>query len=226
MGEYYNWINIDRKEYIDPVDFDFGSKFHESGQIKGELIRALHELLANEWHNCHIAWIGDECSIPKDNNLDFFNIIKSQMIEANYRGSWIYDFELENYRNVSSLFKNSEEEVRNEIKYYLEQPKGYGYPDTYGIKAKEDPYEGLFKKDGMDIEYIINYSKKICFSYKKTKILNLNGEINDFYSPLPILLGYGRYTEEIPGLWLGDLIGASNQIDDSIKILDEIYLDW
>lgn len=27
MGEYYNWTNIDCKEYIDSVAFDFGQNF-------------------------------------------------------------------------------------------------------------------------------------------------------------------------------------------------------
>lgn len=30
MGEYYNWINVDKKVYICPGDFDYGNKFHES----------------------------------------------------------------------------------------------------------------------------------------------------------------------------------------------------
>ena len=29
MGEYYNWVNIDKKEYITPRDFDYGNKFWE-----------------------------------------------------------------------------------------------------------------------------------------------------------------------------------------------------
>ena len=27
---YYHWVNIDKKEYITPRDFDYGNKFHES----------------------------------------------------------------------------------------------------------------------------------------------------------------------------------------------------
>ena len=26
MGEYYQWVNVDKKEYISPVDFGYGSK--------------------------------------------------------------------------------------------------------------------------------------------------------------------------------------------------------
>ena len=27
MGEYYQWVNVDKKEYICPEDFDYGSNF-------------------------------------------------------------------------------------------------------------------------------------------------------------------------------------------------------
>lgn len=30
MGEYYNWVNVDKKEYISPCDFGFGNKRTES----------------------------------------------------------------------------------------------------------------------------------------------------------------------------------------------------
>lgn len=30
MGEYYRWVNVDKKEYICPEDFDYGSKFGAS----------------------------------------------------------------------------------------------------------------------------------------------------------------------------------------------------
>ena len=39
-------------------------------------------------------------------------------------------------------------------------------------------------------------------------------------------MGYGRMTYNKPCEWLGDIIGVANTIDDSIKILDYIYLDW
>ncbi len=44
MGEYYDWVNVDRKEYISPVDFNLGSKRHESMGRKNTVLRALHEM--------------------------------------------------------------------------------------------------------------------------------------------------------------------------------------
>ena len=32
MGEYFSWINLDRKEYISPSDFEIGNKSHSAGQ--------------------------------------------------------------------------------------------------------------------------------------------------------------------------------------------------
>ena len=78
----------------------------------------------------------------------------------------------------------------------------------------------------MTFKYIINYTKKVCYNFEQTKILQLDGSENDFFDSLPILMGYGRMTYNKPCEWLGDIIGVANTIDDSIKILDYIYLDW
>ena len=46
MGEYYNWVKVDKKEYISPNDFDFGNKRTESLGKCDALIRALRDLSA------------------------------------------------------------------------------------------------------------------------------------------------------------------------------------
>ncbi len=30
MGEGYDWVNVDKREYLDPVDFNMGYKLRES----------------------------------------------------------------------------------------------------------------------------------------------------------------------------------------------------
>lgn len=225
MGEYYDWINIDKKEYICPSFFDHGSKFHESIGRDGNLLCALRTLLDDEWKNCRIAWIGDECSIPKDYKIPFFENLNKSINGRGYGN--IFDGYLEIYKNASGLFKITEDEVRHECEWHLEDVKAgiKDCLDEFGIDGKEDPFDGMFQKEGMMFEYTINYTKKICYSFNKTKILQLDGSENDWADPLPILMGYGRMQPE-PGEWLGDIIGVSNEIDDSIKILDHIYLDW
>lgn len=64
MGEYFIWINTDKKEYLDPYDFDYGNKFWESMTRQSEVLCALYALLDSDWKGCRIGWIGDECLIP------------------------------------------------------------------------------------------------------------------------------------------------------------------
>ena len=38
MGEYYNWVNINKKEYIAPCDFGLGSKLYGSVVADNQLL--------------------------------------------------------------------------------------------------------------------------------------------------------------------------------------------
>lgn len=51
MGEYYRWVNVDKKEYLCPSDFDYGSKLHESMHKRNAVLCALRELLSSDWKN-------------------------------------------------------------------------------------------------------------------------------------------------------------------------------
>lgn len=224
MGEYYDWINIDRRKYISLCDFDCGNKRHESMGRDGDVLCALRDLLANEWKNCRIAWIGDKCSIPDNFMTPFFKDLYDSFGGLRYKN--IFSSYSEKYKNVSGLFKKAEAEVRNECEWPLVDIKNdRDVLDEYGIDSKEDPFEGMFLREGMMFEYTINYTKKICYSFKKTKILQLDGSLDDWADPLPILMGYERMQPE-PGECLGDIIGVADEIDDSIKVLDTIYLDF
>lgn len=222
MGEYYNWINVDRKEYICPNDFDFGNKRWESITRGNIFINVLRDLLANEWNGCRIAWIGDECDIPVDVSKKLLKDLREQSAEYGNTGA-VIETVFEYYRNVSGWYKESEEEVRNEIGIYLEdlQEGREGMINTYGIDPAE-PFMGLFKRTGQGYKYIINYTKKICYSFEDTRILDEDGNLMDSIDPIPILLGYGRNLDT--GRWLGDSIGASDVIDEKIIVLDSIRI--
>ena len=49
MGEYYNWVNINKKEYIAPCDFGLGSKLWEAVVADNQLLGALYDLLSSDW---------------------------------------------------------------------------------------------------------------------------------------------------------------------------------
>lgn len=225
MGEYYNWINVDKKEYICPGDFDYGNKFHESMHKDSIPLHALHILLANEWRGDRILWFGDECPVSEHFPNAVIQILYAQSAEFGHPGD-VFDMIYESYRNVSCLFKEAEKDVREEIGYYLEDYKKTGrleHYNEYGIDP-EHPYDGLFLKNARRYKYTINRTKKVYYSLDETDILFQDHTKNDFSDPLPILMGYGRVTE--PGEWLGDIIDVSDSRPERYSLLEKLYVDW
>ena len=225
MGEYYNWVNVDKKEYICPGDFGYGNKLHETMHKDSIPLHALHSLLIDDWKGDHILWFGDECSVSDQSSIDVIRTLYSQSKEFGYPGD-AFDMICESYRNVSCLFKAAEKDVREEIGYYLEEYRKNGKLDQYNMYGidLDNPFEGLFLKNAKRCMFTINHSKKTYYNLAETDILFQNHKKNVYSDPLPILMGYGNVTE--PGEWLGDVIGVSDQRPEGYSLIKEIYLDW
>ena len=119
MGEYYDWVNIDKKEYICPNDFDLGNKLHESAAAGNPLLGALYNLLSTDWKGDAIVFLGDQTNITdKDTNP----VLRRLSAERQAWGEPGYDadYVTEVYRCISGLFKAAEEEVRHEIEGMIE----------------------------------------------------------------------------------------------------------
>lgn len=223
MGEYYDWVNVDKKEYICPNDFNQGNKRFESTARRNDLLCALRELLSKEWRGDHVFFMGDEAKIPEDTANETLQILYQHTVQWNHAGD-VFDTVYETYKNVSGIFCAAEAEVRQEIEFYMDKlGKDNTMINEYGIDL-ERPFEGLFLRNGRDFRYTINHTKKICYSFGETKILNSDGTENDYADPLPLLMGYGRCMDT--GSWLGDIIGVADQMPDGYTLLETIYLDW
>lgn len=224
MGEYYDWINVDKKEYICPNDFDFGNKRTESLVRGNVFLSALYDLLSKEWREDHIFWMGDEKNIPEDTENLTLRILYEHTVQIGYPGC-AFDTVCESYKNVSGLFKAAETEVRQEIGFYLEDIRSNEpfLNNEYGIDI-EKPFDGLFLREGQSFKYVINQTRKVCYSCGLTKILYQNNTENDYADPLPILMAYGRVTDT--GIWVGDVIGVADEIPEGYELLESVRLDW
>lgn len=225
MGEYYNWVNVDRKEYICPNDFNYGNKRWESMYRGNEFLNALRELLSEEWKGDHVFFMGDEKGISADTENETLRILYLDSVAFGYPedGS---DTVCESYKNVSAQFKAAEAEARQEILFYLEdlkQGNPYNTYNEYGVDVTA-PFDGLFTRSGKDFLYTVNHTKKLCYSLQKTRILSLDNKELEYSDPLPILMAYGRASDT--GAWVGDIIGVSNELLDGYKLLEEIRIDW
>lgn len=224
MGEYFDWVNVDKREFICPGDFDYGNKFHETVHKDSVPLLALHTLLSGRWSGDHILFLGDECHVPDDSSNYVYRTLTDQY-NAYSDGGYTWDMVFETYRNVSGLFRESEGEVRPEIGYFLEDLRNHEkyVHNEYGVDI-EHPYDGLFSMIGRRFQYVLNHTRRTCYSLEKTKILYLDRTVSDYADPLPILLGYGRSCN--PGIWIGDVIGVSDGIPEGYTLLTEVYLDW
>ncbi len=225
MGEYYNWVNVDKKQYICPADFSYGNKLHESMHKESEPLLALYALLNDEWRGDRVLWFGDECPVAKDSPYAIIRMLYEHSAAFGYPGD-AFDTICESYRNVSGFFKTAEEDVREEIGYYLQEYKEHGHFDhynEYGIDVNH-PFEGLFLKTGKRYRYTINHSKKIYYSLGVTDILYQDHSKNDYSDPLPLLMAYGRVAD--PGEWLGDVVGVSDSRPEGYSLIPKLYVDW
>lgn len=97
------------------------------------------------------------------------------------------------------FFLSSRKNVRDEIGFYFFtlEDGAFDQPNVYGIDVN-DPYKGLFLRDGKSFKYIINRTKRVCYSLDETQILDENGRERKLIDPLPSLMGYGKYGEPGP----------------------------
>ena len=86
MGEYYQWVNVDKKEYISPVDFGYGSKRWQTLHVGNDFLCALYKLLATDWAGDHIIWLGDELSRLNSPDNVLLEILYQDTLKSGYPG--------------------------------------------------------------------------------------------------------------------------------------------
>lgn len=241
MGEYYNWVNVDRKEYICPSDFGLGNKLMETSNPHNSFLCAFRELLGSEWRDSRIVFLGDSKELTKDDKNETLSILYRHSEESGHKGIGI-DTILETYTNISSWFSATETNVRQEIEYYLKELE-IGENDAFNEYSIDpaDPYKNLFLRHGKDYRYTINYSKKEYFSTDDVRIILLNPVViydpdkpeNERFSkpqridnpkidPIPYLMRHGY---DGIGDWVGDIIGVSDEIPESFTLITEVTID-
>lgn len=241
MGEYYSWVNVDRKEYICPYDFGMGNKLMETSNPHNSFLCAFRELLGCEWRDSHIVFLGDSKELSKNDKNKTLNILYRHSEESGFTGIGI-DTIVENYTNISSWFSAAESNVRKEIEYYLKELE-IGEKDAFNEYSVNpaDPYKNLFLRNGKDYKYTINYSKKLFFSPDDIKI-NLSYPVtiynpdkpdnkrfskpkrirNPRIDPIPYLMRHGYRGI---GEWVGDIIGVSDVIPEGFELIKKVTIE-
>ena len=142
VGEYFKWVNIDKKEYIEPFAFDLGNKIHESAWKGNPLLGAVYSLLGSDWKGDSIIFLGDETNITeKDTNpiIQRLSAAHKQWGEPGNDADYVVD----TYKDISGLFRDAEKIVREEIQIMIDSDD---FECNYYHVDKENPFAGLFMK--------------------------------------------------------------------------------
>ena len=239
MGQYFMWLNPVKGEYMEPIDFDHGSKRRESSWVRCGLLDALFTLMANEWKGDPIVWIGDDYTELHNETNPTLKITETIC------GSEPYDYSINCFKNVSCQFSNCDKNdvvtnvfhidilkkyglTEDEICRYFDNNKLYG-ASFYEIKDQDQFEEfaqfmvgflegkDMFTREANSFRLIINTTKK--------EFINTDNIISDKgykYNPFPTLMIkedgrnglFERSEDDYCGTWLGDEIHISNDISD------------
>lgn len=226
MGEYYTWINVDKREYIDPLDFDEGLKLYSLTASKSKTNAALHMALSNRWKHDHIVCLGDERLIDHDTSNVTLKKIIDQFIE--YHIDDMTDLLWRKYYDISLMFKGSEErmgeflsQLKRELIYF--NTKEFPLPLNPYRLYDINPKKHLFYVTPKRFRYLLNYSKRVAYLPESVAFYDNGNRLDDLCDPLPYLMCYGRVRDTGP--WLGDRIGTSDVIPENFRMLNEVRFD-
>lgn len=59
MGQYYLAVNLSKKEYLEPHDYDNGAKLMEHSYLGNDFVGAVLKLMKKEWKEDRVVWMGD-----------------------------------------------------------------------------------------------------------------------------------------------------------------------
>ena len=195
MGVDYSWVNIDKHEYLCPIDFDEGGRIYQTLFAYNSLTGALYNLLSSDWKGDTFLFLGDGTTISEHNNHQVLSQLREKRI-LDQRFIDEMDYIEETYKCVSGLFIKTKDEVMKEIRYKL--------MDGIYNSNLEVPFDMLFQRESRFFRYTINHTKKEYFDIEQTFFDEYN------VNPLPLLMGYSRNKD--PGRWIGDEIEVSNNL--------------
>ena len=209
MGEYFSWVNIDKREYITPGNFGLGQKLYESANAGNVVLGALYDLLSADWRGDSIVFLGDETDIPGNEMNPVIRRLSDERkdwAESGFIGDYIY----EKYKCIDGLYKAAESKVREEICFMI-RDKDFGH--NIHMVDPEDPFDGLFTREPKFFRYTINHTKKEYFDIEKTALryTDHDGVLSTRINPLPLLMAYSEnHMDDGCGIWIGDSIEVSD----------------
>lgn len=99
MGQYYIAVNVDKKEFIHPHQYDNGLKLMEWSYIGNKFSTALLNLIAHRWKGDRVYVVGDYADLSDEHEV-WYEELKKLTEELD-----LHDGDYKNYPDSYSLYK-------------------------------------------------------------------------------------------------------------------------
>lgn len=210
MGEYYQWFNVDKCEWLDAEPFDTGAKIVSNIDVGNEYTDAVCTLLNGDWRGDRLVYLGDYRHLDGEANPALAKL----EADCGHREYCAYDEAEDIYADVAGRFAVA---------------RGKTHYDADSDWPRQIPFEGPMDQGIIHFRYVINDTKKQFYDRSRTPVNYLVARRDgmlvggitrlDF---LPVFLGAGKQGwgeayltdgldgENPDGMWLGDEVRVSH----------------
>lgn len=214
MGQYFNWTNFDKGEFIDTDIWPNGQKLVESAYYGCEETDAALTMLAGEWAGDFVCFLGDYADFRNNRSPAAERVLEAM------DGRCAEDYFLECAKDIQGRFDFAK--TNSDFRWYDFE------------EGKEKPFIGPFDITIQRFRYVINESKHEYIDREQTAVRYIDpadGEIVR-YDPFPEYMsseddGFNDPENKVRGLWLGDVIRPSHkQPSSEYKKVGHNYSYW
>lgn len=215
MGQYFNWVNFDKLEYIATDPWPNGSKLVECTYLGCEETDAALTMLAGEWAGDLVAFMGDYCRFENETNPG------RREVGRRLGGMVFDDFLFDTCTDICGRFD-----------YVGNHPEARRYVE-HGDDFALEPYDGPFDVAIRRYRYVVNESKKELVDRFRTAVRHIEKTTGRIvrYDPFPQLMCSEtdglEYSDEINGLWFGDIVRPADEHPGAeYKAVAQDYSYW
>lgn len=198
MGQYFEWVNYDRREIIDTDVWDCGVKLHESAFVGCEMTDAALTMLAGDWAGDLVVFLGDYASFENETNPARRRI--ELLLNGGFSDDYTYDF-----TDVTGRFDYVET---------LEDKSHWVYGN--GVEEHYEDYTGPYDVHLERFRYVANETRREFLDRSRTAVRYIRPNTGDIvrYDPFPQLMCsevYDPDLDEVDGAWFGDFVRPSHE---------------
>lgn len=200
MGQYFDWVNFDKREIIAADPWPNGQKIHESAYLGCPETDAVLTMLAGDWAGDLVVLLGDYAKFRDEVHPG------RREVERRLAGAICDDY-------ICGLT-----DICGRFDYVRDHPEAKRYVERDDGSYDWIPYDGPFDVTIHQFRYVVNESKREFVDRWRTAERYIDEQTGEIvrYDPFPELMcsetgGLEDPEHKIEGLWFGDIVRPTDE---------------